>query len=75
MMKRAPEFSDLAYCFGSNATLADSVIEPRPASPGAIFRSSVMDVTLRGPGRMQIAEVCLHEVKGGKIVSEQFCGC
>jgi hypothetical protein len=31
-----------------------------------------MDVTMKGMGRMQMEEVCVYQVKDGKIVSEQF---
>jgi hypothetical protein len=31
-----------------------------------------MDVTMKGQGRMQMAELCVYDVKDGKIVSEQF---
>ena len=31
-----------------------------------------MDVTLKGAGRMKMEEICLYEVKDGKIVKEQF---
>ena len=31
-----------------------------------------MDVTMKGAGRMQMEEVCLYEVRNGKIVKEQF---
>lgn len=31
-----------------------------------------MDVTMKGMGRMQMDEVCVYEVKDGKIVKEQF---
>jgi hypothetical protein len=31
-----------------------------------------MDVTMKGAGRMQMDEICLYEVKDGKIVKEQF---
>ncbi len=31
-----------------------------------------MDVTMKGQGRMQMSEICVYEVKDGKIVSEQF---
>ena len=31
-----------------------------------------MDVTMKGAGRMNMAEVCVYEVKDGKIVKEQF---
>ncbi len=31
-----------------------------------------MDVTMKGMGRMQMDEICVYEVKDGKIVKEQF---
>jgi limonene-1,2-epoxide hydrolase len=31
-----------------------------------------MDVTMKGQGRMDMSELCVYEVKDGKILSEQF---
>ena len=31
-----------------------------------------MDVTMKGAGRINMEEICLYEVKEGKIVKEQF---
>lgn len=31
-----------------------------------------MDVTMKGQGRMKMTELCVYQVKDGKIVSEQF---
>ncbi len=31
-----------------------------------------MDVTMKGMGRMKMDEVCVYEVRDGKIVKEQF---
>lgn len=31
-----------------------------------------MDMTFKGAGRMQMEEVCVYEVKDGKIVKEQY---
>ena len=31
-----------------------------------------LDVTMKGQGRMQMAELCVYEVEGGKIVLERF---
>ena len=31
-----------------------------------------MDVTMKGMGRMEMNEVCVYEVKDGKVVREQF---
>ena len=32
----------------------------------------VLDATIKGMGRMSLEEICVYEVKDGKIVSEQF---
>lgn len=31
-----------------------------------------MDVTMKGKGRMNMSELCVYEMKDGKIISEQF---
>lgn len=31
-----------------------------------------LDVTIKGHGRMNLDELCIYEVKGGKIISEHF---
>jgi hypothetical protein len=31
-----------------------------------------MDVTMKGEGRMNMSELCVYDVKDGKIISEQF---
>lgn len=31
-----------------------------------------MDVTMKGKGRMAMPELCVYQVKDGKIISEQF---
>ncbi|HZT01028.1 MAG TPA: SnoaL-like domain-containing protein [Steroidobacteraceae bacterium] len=38
----------------------------------AIALTLTMDVSMKGSGRMQLAEVCVYEVEKGKIISEQF---
>ena len=38
----------------------------------AIALALSMDVTMKGRGRMKLEEVCVYEVKDGKIASEQF---
>lgn len=41
---------------------------------GGRYFSTVMklDATIKGQGRMNLEEVCVYEVRDGKIVSEQF---
>ena len=31
-----------------------------------------LDVTMKGQGRMDMTELCVYEVKDGKVISEQF---
>jgi hypothetical protein len=31
-----------------------------------------MDVTMKGEGRMNMAELCVYKVKDGKVISEEF---
>ena len=31
-----------------------------------------MDVTMKGRGRLKMEEICVYEVKDGKIAAEQF---
>jgi hypothetical protein len=41
-------------------------------SGNAIALTLTMDVTMKGRGRTKLEEICVYEVKGGKIASEQF---
>ncbi len=44
-----------------------------PVVGGNFFSVSMgMDVTMKGTGRMNMDEVCVFEVKDGKIIKEQF---
>lgn len=44
-----------------------------PIVAGNFFSvTMMMDVTLKGKGREEMDEVCVYEVKDGKVVKEQF---
>jgi hypothetical protein len=44
-----------------------------PLVAGSSFACAMkLDVTIRGRGRMDMDELCIYEVKDGKIVSERF---
>lgn len=47
------------------------VSEPLTASNSIAFVMT-MDVTMKKHGRMKMPEICVYDVKDGKIVSEQF---
>ncbi|WP_415907151.1 SnoaL-like domain-containing protein [Oleiharenicola sp. Vm1] len=48
-----------------------SVSEPVVATNSFACTMS-LDVTMKGQGRMQMKELCVYQVKDGRIVSEQF---
>ena len=44
-----------------------------PLVAGSSFACAMqLDVTIKGQGRMNMTELCIYEVKDGKIISEQF---
>jgi hypothetical protein len=44
-----------------------------PLVAGNAFACTMqLDLTIKGQGRMKMAELCVYEVKDGKIVLEQF---
>jgi hypothetical protein len=48
-----------------------SVSKPLVAG-NAFALTMTMDISFKGQGRMQLQEVCVYEVKNGKVASEQF---
>ena len=48
-----------------------TVSEPLVAS-NSFACTMHLDVTMKGEGRMQMAELCVYQVENGKIISEQF---
>ena len=59
--------------FNSMMEEAHSVNISDPIVAGnAIAIALDMDVTMKGRGRSTMSEICVYEVKDGKIISEQF---
>ena len=52
-------------------THGGSVSEPLIGN-NSFALTMTMDVTMKGRGRMSMTELCVYNVKDGKIVSEQF---
>lgn len=80
-----PEHSPMKTATGKKDVLARgaqfaSMIEERhggsfsdPIVAGNHFSvSMVLDATMKGQGRQKLEEVCVYEVKDGKVVKEQF---
>jgi hypothetical protein len=50
-----------------------SVSMSDPLVAGSSFACAMqLDLTIKGHGRMTLDELCIYEIKDGKIVSEQF---
>jgi hypothetical protein len=47
------------------------ISEPLVAGNSIVFKMG-MDITMKGQGRMSSPELCLYQVKDGKIISEEF---
>jgi hypothetical protein len=59
--------------FGALLEQVHSVAVSDPLVAGSSFACTMqLDVTLKGHGRMTLDELCVYELKDGKIVSERF---
>ena len=59
--------------FGAMIVAVHSVAVSDPLVAGQAFACAMqLDVTIKGHGRMTLDELCVYEVKGGKVVSERF---
>lgn len=59
------------FAAGIEATHGGHITDPLVA--GDYFSIAwMMDITMKGQGRMKMEEVCVYKVKDGKIVWEQF---
>lgn len=59
--------------FNSMVEQVHSVSVSEPVVSANSFACTLsMDVTMKGKGRMNMAELCVYEVKDGKITAERF---
>jgi hypothetical protein len=59
--------------FGAMIEQVHSISVSDPLVAGSSFACAMqLDVTIMGHGRMNMNELCIYEVKDGKIISEQF---
>jgi hypothetical protein len=64
---------DKGHKWSSSVEKVHSCTASTPLVAGnAIAMTLELDVTMKGRGRMKMEEVCVYEVKDGKIASEQF---
>ena len=61
------------HTFASMVQEIHSVVLSEPLVAGDSFACTMeLDVTMKGRGRVHLAEVCVYETENGKIVSESF---
>ena len=71
--KGLPAIIEKGHKFGSMIEQLHSLTVSDPlVADDAIACTMSMDVTMKGRGRNQMTELCVYQVKDGKIVSEQF---
>ncbi|MFT3911954.1 MAG: nuclear transport factor 2 family protein [Ferruginibacter sp.] len=59
--------------FGDMVETMHGLSVSEPVIAGNSFSMSMnMDVTMKGQGRMNMTELCVYDIKDGKIVSEEF---
>lgn len=59
--------------FESMVETMHSISVSEPLVAGSSFSLTInMDVTMKEGGRMNMTELCVYEVKDGKVISEQF---
>lgn len=66
ILKKGEEFSQMIEAYHGN-NVSDPIV-----SDDFFSVSMELDVTMKGYGRIPMREICLYEVKDGKIVREQF---
>lgn len=71
--KGLPAIIEKGHTFGAMVESMHFHEVSDPVVAGSSFACTMhMDVTMKGQGRMDMTELCVYQVKDGKIVSEQF---
>ncbi len=71
--KSLPAIVKKGHPFAARVETRHSLLVSEPLVAASSFACTMqMDVTMKGQGRINMAELCVYEVKDGKIVSEQF---
>lgn len=71
--KGLPKIIEKGKRFASTVEAMHSLAVSEPLVANNAFACTMtMDVTMKGQGRMKMSELCVYEVKDGKIVLEQF---
>lgn len=68
-----PAIIEKGHKFNAMVETMHSIAVSEPLVAGNAFACTMtMDVTMKGQGRMNMAELCVYKVKDGKVISEEF---
>jgi hypothetical protein len=71
--KGLPAIIEKGRTFDSMVEKMHSLTVSEPLVAGSSFACTMrMDISMKDQGRMDMTELCVYEVKDGKIISEQF---
>jgi hypothetical protein len=71
--KGLPAIIEKGHKFTAMVEAMHSLTISEPLVAGNAFACTMrLDMTMKGQGRMDMSELCVYQVKDGKIVSEQF---
>lgn len=71
--KGLPAIVEKGHKFEAMVEKLHSLTVSEPIVAGSSFACIMkMDITMKGQGRMNMGELCVYDVKDGKIISEQF---
>lgn len=68
-----PAIIEKGHTFDAMVETMHSLTVSDPVVAGSSFACTMrLDVTMKGQGRMDMTELCVYDVKDGKIISEEF---
>jgi limonene-1,2-epoxide hydrolase len=67
ILAKGEKFQSMVEAMHGGVDISDPVF-----AENSFALSMTMDITMKQKGRMKMSELCVYEVKDGKIVSEQF---
>ncbi|MDF3058122.1 MAG: hypothetical protein K0R17_2337 [Rariglobus sp.] len=71
--KGLPAIIEKGHTFQQMVEAMHALDVSEPVVAGQSFACTMrLDATMKGEGRMNMTELCVYEVKDGKIISEQF---
>jgi ketosteroid isomerase-like protein len=71
--KGLPAIMEKGRKFAEMIETRHSIHVSDPIVAGELFACTMtLDVTMKGGGRMTMAEICVYETRDGKVVSEHF---